>query len=140
METTMVEASRHEAVAVARADDSTMTELFASIERGDRDTAIALLRDRVGFTEEQAGRAVDRATAMIGRAQAGDDAARIEDAAQAASVASTWLSVAILLSLVAAAMGSLLGARGARRRALPGHYAEVRVTRAHTIPPTPIVE
>ncbi|NMG65922.1 hypothetical protein GPA19_13300 [Azoarcus indigens] len=124
--------------AVAQADDSTVGELFASLERGDRASAVNLLRDRLGLSEEQAGRAADQAMAMMGRTSAGAQPGTVNDAAQAASIASTWLSVAILLSLMAGAAGGTVGARSARMRAMPGRYGERRVVRtrstAHRVP------
>ena len=115
-------------------DSTTMSELLSGLERGDRNAAVGVLRDRFGLTEEQAASAADRALAMTGRGGAaatnppGPDS---EDAAKAASAATAGLSVMILLSLIAGAGGGLVGAHGARKRALPGRHAEQRVYR-HT--------
>lgn len=120
------------ATATANGHDSTMAELFASIERGDRAAAIGVMRDRLGMSEEQAAAAVDQALTMRQRAP-GEAQPAATDAAQAASVASLWLSAAILLSLLAGAGGGLLGARGARLRAMPGRYGERRVVHTRVV-------
>jgi hypothetical protein len=128
-------------VATAPGNESAVAELFSSIERGDRTTAMNVLRDRLGMSEDQAMAAIDRAMAMRGgRPETQAEANRVEDAAQAASIASTWLSAAMLLSLLAGAAGGMVGARGARRRAMPGRYGEQRAvqqTRAVHHVPTP---
>jgi hypothetical protein len=120
----------------AEGGDSAMAELFASIQRGDRAAAVGVLRDRLGMSEEQAARAVDQALAM--RNRAGSEAAEnVSDAAEAASIASTWLSAAILLSLLAGAGGGVLGARGARIRAMPGGYGERRAVQTRVVQRAP---
>ncbi|CAL94354.1 hypothetical protein [Azoarcus olearius] len=127
-------ATTAQSTAASPNNDAAMAELFASIQRGDRAAATAVLRERLGMSEEQAAIAVDQAMAL--RGQASNDVARREgvtDAAQAASIASTWLSAAILLSLLAGAGGGMLGARGARLRSLPGRYGERRVVHARTV-------
>lgn len=114
-------------------DSATVGELLASLERGDRPAAVDILRDRFGLSQEQAGRAADRALAMSGRASAASPEARsdVSGAAQTASAASAWLGAMVLLSLLAGAGGGLLGARGARQRALHGRYDEQRVVHTH---------
>jgi hypothetical protein len=119
---------------------STIGDLLAGLERGDRNAAVSILRDRFGMTEEQASSAADRAMALTGRSAGSGTAAGtadddVSDAARAASVASGWLSLVILLSLLAGASGGVLGARGARKRALPGGHGEQRLVRTHNIPP-----
>lgn len=122
--------------AASTGNDAAMTELFASIERGDRSTAINVLRERMGMSEDQASSAVDRALSLRRGAETGAPAEAASDAAKAASVASTWLSAAILLSLIAGAGGGLVGAHGARKRSLPGRHTErVQQTRVtHQVP------
>ena len=116
--------------------DSAMAELIASLQRGDRAAAIAVLRDRLGMSEEQAARSVDQALAMRNEADS-EAGGNVSDAAEAASIASTWLSAAILLSLLAGAGGGLLGARGARIRALPGGYGERRAVQTRVVQHAP---
>lgn len=117
-------------VAARSANPVPLGDLISSLERGDRASAMSIMRERFGLSEEQAAEAADRALAMSGRSaaspQAGND---VRDAAQVASAASTWLSAMILLSLLAGAGGGLLGARGARKRALHGRYDDQRVAR-----------
>ncbi|MDX5410549.1 MAG: hypothetical protein LPJ94_10040 [Thauera sp.] len=103
--------------AVGQTDRSAMSELIASLERGDRPAAVRLLRDRMGLSNEQAERAVEQVFAMRERAGAATEAASVNDAAQAASLAGTWLSLAVLLSLIASAVGGSLGTRGVRAHA-----------------------
>ena len=62
----------------------------------------------------------DQAATMFGRGTApGTESPAVTDTAQAATAASVWLSAAILLSLLAAAGGGLMGAHGAQRRSVP---------------------
>lgn len=120
------------AVSERSADSASMGELLTSIQRGDRESAVRTLRERFGLTEEQAGQAADRAMAMTGSAPASPEASSdVRDTAKTAAAASTWLSAMILLSLLAGAGGGLLGAHGARNRALHGRYDEQRIARAH---------
>lgn len=129
-------------VAARPADAASVGDLLSSLERGDRQTTINIMRDRFGLNDEQAGLAADRALALAGRPEAASPEARreVSDAAQTASAASTWLSVMILLSLLAGAGGGLLGAHGARKRGLHGRYDEQRIVRRqstqHNIPLT----
>ncbi len=122
---------------VARASDSAVSELLAGLERGDREATMRSLRDGFGLTQEQAASAADRAMAMSGRGGEGTpsspnaastattpSSADLTQAAKVASTASAWLSLMVLLSLIAGAGGGLIGARGARQRALPGRHAD----------------
>lgn len=88
-----------------------------SLGRGDREEAISVMRDRLGLSNEQASRLVDQALALSGREEAASPAGRAaaQETLQTASVASGWLSAAILLSLLSAIGGGLMGARGTRR-------------------------
>jgi hypothetical protein len=121
--------------ASAGADVSTMGDLLSGLERGDRSATVTVLRDRFGLSQAQAEQIADRALAMtagpgVAPPAASDD---LNDAALTASAASAWLSVMILLSLAAGAGGGLLGARGARKRALPGHgHGEPRTVHTRT--------
>lgn len=127
-------------VAARSTDSALLGQLMSSVERGDRETTMNILRDRFGLSQEQAGLAADHAMAVTGQPEATAPDARSETngAIQTASAASTWLSVMIVLSLLAGAGGGLLGARGARQRALHGRYDEQRVVvrHAHDIPLT----
>lgn len=113
----------------ARSGDaaSSIGPLLSSIERGDRQRTISIMRDRFALNEEQATQAADRALALGGRPESSSKPETVNDAAQTASAASTWLSLMILLSLLAGAGGGLFGARGARQRAYHGRYDEQRV-------------
>lgn len=126
-------------VAARSTDSALLGQLMSSVERGDRETTMNILQDRFGLSQEQAGLAADHAMAVTGLA-AGPDDARSEASGviQTASAASAWLSVMIVLSLFAGAGGGLLGARGARQRALHGRYDEQRVVvrHSHDIPLT----
>ncbi|MGE5469516.1 MAG: hypothetical protein ACM3X0_01830 [Bacteroidota bacterium] len=113
-------------IAATRSSDTSMAELLATLEKGDRDAAVRMLRDRFGLSQEQANTTADRALSMTGRGST-TSSDKVTGAAQAASTASAWLSMVILLSLLAGAGGGLLGARGARQRALPGRHVEHRV-------------
>lgn len=121
-----------------RSDSAAVSELLTGLQQGDRDAAISILRERFGLSQEQASQAADRALAMTGPAGEASPQAEsdVKDAAKTASAASTWLSVMILLSLLAGAGGGLLGSRAAQKRALHGRYDEQRVARTHNIPIT----
>lgn len=97
--------------------NSAAAEAAGSIQRGDRAEAIGIMRDRLGLSTEQASRLVDQALALSGREGAASPAGRAaaQETLHTASVASGWLSAAILLSLLSAIGGGLMGARGTRR-------------------------
>lgn len=122
------------------ADPASIGELLSGIQSGDRAAAARILRDRFGLTQEQAVQAADRAMAITGRGGAASEeaASEVADTAQKAAAASTWLSAMILLSLVAGAGGGLLGARGARKRALHYRFDEQRLARTHTTTNVPL--
>lgn len=96
---------------------SPAAEAAGSIQRGDRDEAISVMQDRLGLSADQASRLVDQALALSGREGAASPAGRAaaQETLHTASVASGWLSAAILLSLLSAVGGGLMGARGTRR-------------------------
>lgn len=117
-------------------DSAMVSELLGTLERGDRATAIAVLRERFGLDQEQAARAADRALAINGRTgnASPDASAGRRDATQAAASTSAWFGTMILLSLLASAGGGLFGARAARKRALHGSYGEQRLFGTRDIP------
>ncbi|MCP2936910.1 hypothetical protein NK983_29905, partial [Salmonella enterica subsp. enterica serovar Typhimurium] len=86
---------------------SSIGQLIDRVNAGDHEGAVALMRDRFGLTDEQAQQAVDEAMAMLGP-DGTRTAEGLNDAAKTASIVSTWLSVAILLSLLSAAAGGAL--------------------------------
>ncbi|WP_341928616.1 hypothetical protein [Methyloversatilis discipulorum] len=118
-------ASVRSAAVAEGAAPSSIGQLIDRVNAGDREGAVALMRDRFGLTDEQAQQAVDEAMAMLGP-DGTRTAEGLNDAAKTASIVSTWLSVAILLSLLSAAAGGALGARSTRKRSLP----RVQTTRA----------
>ena len=125
-----------QAAATGTAPDLGVTELFSSIQRGDRAETVRIMQERFGMMPEQANRAADQAATMFGRGPAtapGTVSPTVTDTAQAATAASVWLSAAILLSLLAAAGGGLMGAHGTQRRAIPHllrrHHVETEETR-----------
>lgn len=99
--------------------------VMGSVAEGDRAEAIALLQERAGLTRDEAAGIVDQALILAGReGQASPEAqAAAEDAMQTASVASGWLSGAIVLSLLAAIGGGAMGARGTRRPVSAARHA-----------------
>lgn len=94
-------------------------EAVANLNLDNRQEAVRALEQRLGLSPDQASRAVDQAMALSGHEERASPANReaAEDKLRAASVASGWLSAAIVLSLLAATAGGLIGARGARRLA-----------------------
>lgn len=97
--------------------NNTAAEVARNIGAGDRQDAINVLRDRLNLSTDQASRLVDQALALSGREGAASPQGRAaaQETLRTASVASGWLSAAILLSLLAAMGGGLIGARGTRR-------------------------
>lgn len=96
---------------------SASAEIASKIDKGDREQAISVMRERLGLSSEQASRLVDQALALSGREESASPEGRVaaEETLRTASMASGWLSGAILLSLFAAMGGGLYGAHGARR-------------------------
>jgi hypothetical protein len=113
------------AVATSAANGSAAADVAGSLRSGDREEAISVMQDRLGLSADQASRLVDQALALSGREGAASPAGRAaaQETLRTASVASGWLSAAILLSLLSAIGGGLMGARGTRRevrRGVPG--------------------
>lgn len=113
------------------------SEVAGSLDRGNRQEAISVLRDRLGISTDQATRLVDQALALSGREESASPAGRAaaEETLHTASIASGWLSGAILLSLLAAMGGGLLGARGTRREV---RHAGPTVTTTPGAPAAPL--
>lgn len=88
-----------------------------SIAEGDRAEAIQNLQARLGISGDQAAKLVDQALIMAGREESASPAGRqaAQDTLHNASLASGWLTAAILLSLLAAVGGGWLGAKGTHR-------------------------
>lgn len=98
---------------------SASAEIARTIDEGNRQEAINVMRDRLGISTEQASRLVDQALALSGHEEKASPQgqAAAQETVRTASVASGWLSGAILLSLFAAMGGGMYGARGTRRQA-----------------------
>lgn len=93
------------------------SEIAGKIGTGDRQEAIIAMRNRFGLSTEQAAQLVDEALVLSGRGNEASPQGRAatDDTLRTASIASGWLSGAILLSLLGAVGGGILGARGTRR-------------------------
>lgn len=105
---------------VGPADAAAAGSLVDQLRSGNRDQAIATLRDRFGLNDEQAARVADGLGSVRDRAAAVQNdpqvRQRADQAADAASVAMWWLFGAVLLSLLAALGGGALGVRTAANR------------------------
>ncbi len=103
--------------AVTPGERMASSEIAGKLDAGNRQEAITAMRDRFGLSTEQASRMVDQALVLSGRENQASPQAReaTENTLHNASIASGWLSVAILLSLLSAIGGGILGARGTRR-------------------------
>lgn len=88
-----------------------------NIAEGDRADAIQNLQARLGISGDQAAKLVDQALILSGREESASPAGRqaAQDTLHNASLASGWLTAAILLSLLAAVGGGWLGAKGTHR-------------------------
>lgn len=116
-------------------DRTTSSEIVGSIDQGNRQEAINVMRNRLGLSSEQASRMVDQALVLSGQANmaAPQNREAARDTLRTASIASGWLSGAIFLSLFSAIGGGLLGARGARRSVRkPVATASVHTRRTET--------
>lgn len=105
-----------------------------AIAEGDRAEAIANLQSRLGISTEQATTLVDQAMIMSGQEEQASPAAReaADDTLTAASVASGWLTAAILLSLLAAVGGGWLGSKGTHREVRKIHHRGPAATTTDT--------
>ncbi|MCG2578742.1 hypothetical protein LZ012_17225 [Dechloromonas sp. XY25] len=103
--------------AVTPAERMAGSEIAGKLDAGNRQEAITAMRERFGLSNEQASQLVDQALVLSGRENQASPQAReaTENTLHNASIASGWLSVAILLSLLSAVGGGVLGARGTRR-------------------------
>lgn len=103
--------------AVSPGDRMASSEIAGKLDAGKRQEAIAAMRDRFGLSTEQASKMVDEALVLSGREDQASPQAReaTDTTLRNASIASGWLSGAILLSLLSAIGGGVLGARGTRR-------------------------
>lgn len=94
-------------------------ELELDADGKQRQAVVDVLESRLGLSRAQANHIVNQALILAGQeAEAEVSEEDIADARRtlhAATVAGSWLSSAILLSLLAAIGGGLLGARGTRR-------------------------
>lgn len=112
-------------------------EAIANLNLTDRQEAMRSLQERLGLSPEQASRAVDQALALSGREEQVSPANReaAERGLKAASVASGWLAGAIVLSLLAATGGGVIGARGSQRLAGVQRRRGTVMRREQTLPP-----
>lgn len=92
-------------------------EVLNRIQSGDRQAAVDALTTRLRMPSDQAGRIVDQALIASGHPEAASPAGReqAEQAKKTATAITSSLSAAVVLSLLAAIGGGLLGARGTRR-------------------------
>lgn len=113
---------------------SAAAQAASGITEGNRAEAASILQQRLGLSTEQANRIVDQAMVLSGheRGVSPADRADTEQTLHVATVASGWLSVAVVLSLLAAVGGGMAGARGARRH--DGVAVQRRTTTVHTPP------
>jgi hypothetical protein len=90
---------------------------IGSIEQGDRQTAVDALQRNLGISAYQAQEIVDQVLALSGREEqvGASGRAAAQETLRAATLVSLWLTVATLLSLLAALGGGVAGAQGSRR-------------------------
>ncbi|NTV10908.1 MAG: hypothetical protein HGA47_09065 [Zoogloea sp.] len=96
----------------------TASDVTRSVGRGDRQEAVETLQSRLGLNATQANRIVDQALALTGNEESATPEGRAEAqrTLRAASITTAWLSVAVLLSLIAAVFGGMTGARSGAHR------------------------
>lgn len=101
----------------AGAQETTTAHVISNIDRGNRDAAAASLQRDLGLGSEQAYQLVDQALALSGRdAQAGAEGrAAAQHTVRTFAAISIWLTLSIILSLIAAVGGGVTGARASRR-------------------------
>lgn len=97
------------------------------LQAGDRQGAVDIMVNRMGFTEERANQVADRGMSLVGPG-AGQQLREAAGATVSAlTAASWWLFVGLLLSLVVGLWGGLVGARAIGKRTMGDHSAERRV-------------
>jgi hypothetical protein len=113
------------------------SEVMSRIQQGDRQAAVDSLRTRLGISADQAGRVVDQALIASGHPEAASQQGRddAEQAMKTAGIVTSSLSASVILSLLAAIGGGLLGARGTRR-SMGASYTERRHTTYEDVPGT----
>lgn len=85
------------------------------LDDAEREAVLDILVDRLGISGAQADVIADQIQVPTGRRREARTDGEARQALHAASMLSGWLSIAILLSLVGAIGGGILGSRGMRR-------------------------
>jgi hypothetical protein len=105
------------------------TSQMRPLDGAERQAIVHDLQTRFGLTDEQANAIADEIAAMSGMQQP----ANPTDTLHTATVVGGWISAAVLLSLLGAIGGGVLGSRGTRR--LPGRGARRPATLQEVEPP-----
>lgn len=92
-------------------------QVISNLDQGDRQAAVDSLRSNLGISEAQAQQLIDQAMVLTGREDQASAASRnaAQDTVRTAAIVSVWLTLSILLSLLAALGGGVAGAKNARR-------------------------
>lgn len=99
----------------------TLSSLNQALSAGDRDRAVNIMVNNMGFTPERAQQAVDQAMPLFsGQGVRG----AAEQATEALTAASWWLFIGLLLSLALGIAGGAAGVRATSNRIVGDHVAE----------------
>lgn len=99
----------------------TLSSLNQALSAGDRDRAVNIMVNNMGFTPERAQQAVDQAMPLFsGQGVRG----AAEQATGALTAASWWLFIGLLLSLALGIAGGAAGVRATTNRIVGDHVSE----------------
>jgi hypothetical protein len=99
----------------------TLSSLQEALKAGDRDRAMNIMTNNMGFTPERAQQTVDRAMPLFSQQNARGAA---EQATEAMTAASWWLFIGLLLSLALGIAGGAAGVRATTNRIVGDHISE----------------
>lgn len=105
-----------------RVDAQSLQSLQQALSAGDREAAIDILVNRMGFEPQTAAQVVDRVTPLMSPQNVQQTATQ---ATEALTAASWWLFIGLLLSLVLGIAGGATGVRANAKR-VSGEYVTER--------------
>lgn len=99
----------------------TLSSLQQALSAGDRDRAMNIMVNNMGFTPERAQQTVDRAMPLFSQQNVRGAA---EQTTEALTAASWWLFIGLLLSLALGIAGGAAGVRATTNRIVGDHISE----------------
>ncbi|BAU48854.1 PhnA-like protein [Sulfurifustis variabilis] len=99
----------------------TLSSLQQAMQAGDRDRAVNIMVNNMGFTPERAQQTVDKAMPLFSQQNVRGAA---EQTTEALTAASWWLFIGLLLSLALGIAGGAAGVRATTNRVVGDHVSE----------------